>query len=81
MTGYNLLENYTDNLKALLRKNGSRTASSSATPPAVELVTPAPSSTTTMDKTLCDYSTLLLLMSPLGPLSTQELETSSYALA
>ena len=67
MTGYNLLENYTDNLEALLRKNRSRTASSSATPPAVELVTPTPSATTAMAKTLRNYSTPAVANMPVGP--------------
>jgi hypothetical protein len=40
MTGSILPYDYTENLEALLRKNKSRTASSSATPPAVEPVTP-----------------------------------------
>jgi len=56
MTGYNLPENYTDNPEALLRKNRSRTASSSAAPTIVELVTTVPSATTAMAKTLRDYS-------------------------
>ena len=56
MTSYNLPENYTDNPEALLRKNRSRTASSSAAPMAVELVTTVPSATTAMAKTLRDHS-------------------------
>ena len=67
MTGYNLLKNYTDNLEALLRKNRSHIASSSATPPIVELVTPAPSTTTAMAKTLHDYSTPAIANMPVGP--------------
>jgi len=81
MTGYNLSKNYTDNPEALLRKNRSHTASSSATLPAVELVTLAPYATTAMAKTLCNYPPPLFPMCPLGPLSTRELETLSYALA
>ena len=81
MTGYNLPKNYIDNLEALLRKNRSRITSSSATPPVVELVTPTPYATTAMAKTLHDYPPPLLPTCPLGPLSTRELETLSYALA
>ena len=67
MTDYNLSENYTDNLEALLRKNRSCTASSSTTPPASELVTPAPSATTATAKTLYDYSTPAVANVPVGP--------------
>ena len=67
MTGYNLLENYIDNLEALLRKNRSHTASSSATPPTVELATPVPSATTKMAKSLRDYSTPAIANVPIGP--------------
>ena len=66
MAGYNLPNNYTDNLEALLRKNMSCTASSSATPPAVELVTPVPSATTIMVKSLHDYSTPVVANMPVG---------------
>ena len=66
MTGYNLPENYTDNPEALQRKNRSRTPSST-TLPTRELVTPAPSTTTAMAKTLCDYSTLAIANVPVGP--------------
>ena len=62
-----LVENYTNNPKALLRKNRSCTASSSATPPEVELVTPGPSTTTAMAKTLRDYSTSTVANVPIGP--------------
>ena len=67
MIGYNMPKNYTGNLEALLRKNRSRTASSSATPPAVELVTPAPSATTATAKTLYDYSTPAIANVPVRP--------------
>ena len=67
MTGYNLPENYTDNLEVLLRKNRSRTASSSATPPTSEPVTPAPSATTAMAKSLHNYSTPVVANVPVGP--------------
>ena len=71
---YNLLENYTDNPKALLWKNRSRTTSSSATPLAVELVTPVPSATTEMAKLLHDYSTPAVANVPVGPVVNTEVE-------
>ena len=67
MSGFGLPNNYTINLEALLRKSQSRTASSSATPPTVELVTPVPSSITAMAKTLRDYSTPIVANVPIGP--------------
>ena len=67
MTGHNLLENYTDNPEALLRKSQSCTASSSATSLAVEPVTPVPSATTEMAKSLRDYSTPAVANVPIGP--------------
>jgi hypothetical protein len=67
MSGFVLPENYTDNPEALLRKKRSCTTSSSATPPAVEPVTPTPSSTTTIAKTLRDYSTSVVANVPIGP--------------
>jgi hypothetical protein len=67
MISYNLPENYTDNPEVLLRKNRSRTASSSTIPLAIELVTPVPSATTAMAKTLCDYSTPAVANVPIGP--------------
>ena len=67
MTSYNLSENYTDNLEALLRKSRSGTASSSTTPPASEPVTPTPSTTTTMAKSLHDYFTPYGGIDPLYP--------------
>ena len=66
MTGYNLSKNYTNNPEVLLRKNRSRTTSST-TPPAVEPVTPVPSATTAMAKTLCDYFTPAVANVPVGP--------------
>ena len=56
MTGFDLPNNYTANPKALLRKKRSCATSSSATPPTSELVTPTPSATPIMAKTLRDYS-------------------------
>jgi hypothetical protein len=67
MSGFDLLNNYTDNLEALLRKNRSRTASSSATLPVVKPVTPVPSATTDMAKSLHDYSTPAIANVPIGP--------------
>ena len=66
MSGFDLPNNYTDNLETLLRKSRSRTTSSSATPSTVEPVTPAPSATTAMAKTLCDYSTPTVANVPVG---------------
>ena len=56
MSGFDLPDNYTENPEALLRNTRSRTASSSATMLAVEPVTPVPSATTTMAKSLRDYT-------------------------
>ena len=67
MSGFDLSNNYTDNPKALLRKSQSCTASSLATPPVVELVTPVPSTTTEMAKSLRDYSTPAVANVPIGP--------------
>jgi hypothetical protein len=60
-------KNYTDNPEALLRKSWSRTASSSATVLASEPVTLTPSATTTMTKSLRDYSTPTIANVPVGP--------------
>ena len=57
MIGYKLQENYIKNLEALLMKKQSHVASSSATLLIVEPVTPTPSTTLVMAKTLRDYST------------------------
>ena len=67
MNGFDLPNNYTDNPEALLRKNQSRTTSSSTTPPVVEPVTPVPSGTTAMAKSLRDYSTPAVANVPVGP--------------
>ena len=66
MTSYKLPENYIKNLEALIRKKRSRAASSSATPPTVEPVNPAPSATPIMAKTLRDYSTPTIANMPIG---------------
>ena len=57
MTGFDLSNNYTQNFEALLRKKWSPVASSSATPPIVKPVTPAPSATLILARILRDYST------------------------
>ena len=67
MSGFDLPDNYIDNPEALLRKSRSRAASSFVTPPASEPVTPAPSATTAMAKTLRDYSTPAVANMPVGP--------------
>ena len=66
MSGFDLPNNYTDNIDALLRKSWSRTASST-TSSVVESVTPIPSATTAMAKTLHDYSTPAVDNVPIGP--------------
>ena len=67
MGGFDLPNNYTDNPEALLRKNRSRTTSSSATPPTSELVNPAPPATTVMSKSLHNYTTIAVANEPVGP--------------
>jgi hypothetical protein len=67
MSAFVLSKNYIDNLEAHLRKNRSRTASSFATPLASEPVTPIPSATTAMAKTLHDYSTPTVANVPVRP--------------
>ena len=67
MSGFDLPNNYTDNPEAHLRKSRSHTASSSATPPAVEPITPIPSATTIMAKSLRDYSTPAVANMLVGP--------------
>ena len=67
MIGFVLPENYTDNPKVLLRKNMSPTAPSFATPLTVGPVTPAPSVTTAIAKSLHAYSTPVVANMPIGP--------------
>jgi len=67
MSGFDLPNNYTDNPEALLRKSRSCTASSSTTLLAVKPVTPVPSATTVMAKSLHDYSTPAVANVPVGP--------------
>ena len=68
MSGFDLPNNCAENPEALLRKSQSCTASSLATPPVVELVTPVPSATTVMTKSLHDYSTPVVANVPVGPI-------------
>ena len=81
MSGFDLPNNYTDNLEALLRKNRSHTASSFATPLVVELVTTISSATIVMAKSLRVYSIPAVSMCLLVPLLTRVPEILSYALA
>ena len=67
MSGFNLPANFNSNPKALLRKKRTRAVSSSATPPTVEPITPAPSVSTTMARSLRDYSTPTVANVPVGP--------------
>jgi len=67
MTGFDLPNNYTQNPETLLKKKWSHATSSSATPPIVEPVTPAPSATPSMAKTLHDYSTPTIANVSVGP--------------
>ena len=74
MSGFDLPNNYTDNPEALLRKNRSHTTSSFATPLVVELVTPVPSTTTEMAKSLHDYSTPAIANVPIRPVVNMRAE-------
>jgi hypothetical protein len=67
MSGFDLSNNYTDNLEALLRKKRSRASSSSATPSVVKSFTHIPSATITMAKSLRDYYTPAVANVPIGP--------------
>ena len=67
MSGFNLPANFNSNPEALLRKKRTRAVSSSATPPTVEPITPAPSVSTTMARSLHDYSTPAVANVPVGP--------------
>ena len=66
MTGFDLSNNYTQNLEAHLRKKQSCVASST-TLLIVEPVTPAPSVTPIMAKTLRDNSIPAVANVPIGP--------------
>jgi hypothetical protein len=65
VSGFDLPNNFLDNPEALLKKNRSRTSSSSATPPAAESFTPVPFATITMAKSLRDYSTPAIANMPI----------------
>ena len=67
MSGFDLMNIYTNNLEAHLRKSRSLTASSSTTPLTVEPITPVQSATTIMTKSLHDYSTLIVANVLVGP--------------
>ena len=67
MSGFDLPDNYTENPEVLLRKSRSRATSSSATPSASEPVTPTPSATLLMAKSLRDYSTPTVANVSVGP--------------
>ena len=67
MTGFDLPNTYIQNLEALLRKKWFSAASSSATPPTDKLVTPTPSATPIMAKTLRDYFTPAVANVPIRP--------------
>jgi len=67
MSGFNLPANFNSNLEALLGKKRTRVVSSSATPPTVEPITPAPFISTTMARSLRDYSTPAVANVPIGP--------------
>ena len=68
MTGFSLPENFVQNLEALLRKNRSRTSSSSATLPTNEPVASAPSELVEMaQKSLHEFSIPAVANVPTGP--------------
>jgi hypothetical protein len=66
MIDFVLPKNYTENPEALLRKNRSYTTSSS-TPSSSEAVNLAPSTTTSMAKSLREYSILAIANMLVGP--------------
>jgi hypothetical protein len=78
MSGFDMPNNFLDNLETLLKKNRSRTSSSSATPPVVEPVTSAPSAIIIMAKSLHDYSTPVVSNVPVGP--TMNTRTENFEL-
>jgi hypothetical protein len=67
MAGFDLPNNYTQNPEALLRKKWPHAIPSSTTLSIVKPVTPAPSTTPSMAKTLHDYSTPAVANVPVGP--------------
>ena len=68
MTDFSLPKNFIQNPEALLRKNRSRTSSSSATPPTNKPVASAPSELVEMaQKSLCEFSIPAVANVPTGP--------------
>jgi len=67
MSGFNLPTNFNSNPEALLRKKRTHAVSSFAMPPTVEPITPTPSVSTTMARSLRDYSTPAVANVPVGP--------------
>ena len=67
MPVFDLPGNFIDDPESLLRKRWSSIASSSATPPIDELVTPAPSGTFVIAKTVHDYFVPVIANLPIGP--------------
>ena len=67
MSGFKLPANFNNNPESLLRKKRTRVVSSSATPPTVKPITTAPSVSTTMARSLRDYSTPAVANVPVGP--------------
>jgi len=62
-----LSNNFINNPEALLRKNRSQNASSSATPPTNKPFALASFDTIIMAKSLCNYSTPAIANMPVGP--------------
>ena len=67
MSSFNLPTNFNSIPEALLRKKRTRAVSSSVTSPTVEPITPAPSISTTIARSLRDYSTPTVANVPVGP--------------
>src|ERR687888_2724420 len=68
MTGFSLSENFIQNPEELLRKNRSRTSSSSATPPTNKPVASAPSELVEMaQKSFREFSVPAIANVPTGP--------------
>ena len=57
MSGFDLPDNFTPNLEALLRKKGTHASTSYSMPPSTKPLTSVPATTTTMaQKSLCEFS-------------------------
>ena len=67
MPGFDLLENYIQNLEALLRRNWSRTVSSSTIPPRAEPTGTTQTSTEEMACTLHEFFVPTVTNMPTGP--------------